>query len=98
MVSQSGSFCVSNCLPPEWNASPPASGASGCNRSKLESGSPGATITRLVAPGDPLSSLLLIHPLAPEAGGDAFHPRARPFEPQNDPDWLTIADWVRRAH
>src|SRR5439155_9173943 len=43
MVSQSGSFCVSNCLPPEWNASPPASGASGCIRSKLESGSPGAT-------------------------------------------------------
>jgi YVTN family beta-propeller protein len=56
------------------------------------------TVTRLVAPGDPRSSLLLIHPLAPEAGGDAFHSGGRQFESQNDPDWLTIADWVRGAH
>jgi len=56
------------------------------------------TVTRLVAPGDPRSSLLLIHPLAPEAGGDAFHSGGRQFSTQNDPDWLTIADWVRSAH
>jgi YVTN family beta-propeller protein len=56
------------------------------------------TVTRLVAPGDPRSSLLLIHPLAPEAGGDAFHSGGRQFESQNDPDWITIADWVRSAH
>lgn len=55
------------------------------------------TVTRLVAPGNPRSSLLLIHPLAPEAGGDAFHSGGRQFETQNDPDWLTIADWVRGA-
>src|ERR671923_1410439 len=55
------------------------------------------TVARLVAPGDPLSSLLLIHPLAPEAGGDAFHSGGRQFASQNDPDWLTIADWVRGA-
>ena len=55
------------------------------------------TVTKLVAPGDPRSSLLLIHPLAPEAGGDAFHSGGRQFESQNDPDWLTIADWVRAA-
>lgn len=55
------------------------------------------TVTRLVAPGDPRSSLLLLHPLAPEAGGDAFHSGGRQFETQNDPDWLTIADWVRAA-
>ncbi|MBZ5560776.1 MAG: hypothetical protein LAO77_26270, partial [Acidobacteriia bacterium] len=30
-------------------------------------------ITRLVAPGDPLASRLLMHPLAPAAGGDPFH-------------------------
>lgn len=53
------------------------------------------TVTRLVAPGDLRSSLLLIHPLAPEAGGDAFHSGGRQFATQNDPDWLTIADWVR---
>lgn len=55
------------------------------------------TVTRLVAPGDPRSSLLLLHPLAPEAGGDSFHSGGRQFETQNDPDWLTIADWVRGA-
>src|SRR5213082_3474736 len=55
------------------------------------------TVTRLVAPGDPRSSLLLIHPLAPEAGGDAFHSGGRQFETQNDPDWLTLAEWVRSA-
>lgn len=53
------------------------------------------TVSRLVAPGDPHSSLLLLHPLAPEAGGDAFHSGGRQFETQNDPDWLTLAEWVR---
>jgi YVTN family beta-propeller protein len=48
-----------------------------------------------VVPGDPGSSRLLLHPLAPEAGGDAFHSGGRQFASQNDPDWLTIAEWVR---
>lgn len=48
-------------------------------------------------PGDPLSSRLVVHPLAPEAGGDSFHSGGRQFESQNDPDWLTIAAWVRGA-
>jgi YVTN family beta-propeller protein len=48
-----------------------------------------------VFPGDPGSSRLLIHPLAPDAGGDPFHSGGRQFESQNDPDWLTIAEWVR---
>src|SRR5215831_4851376 len=55
------------------------------------------TVIRLIAPSDPLSSLLLIHPLAPEAGGDAFHSGGRQFETQNDPDWLTLTEWVRSA-
>jgi YVTN family beta-propeller protein len=52
----------------------------------------------LVVPGDPYSSKLLIHPLAPEAGGDAFHSGGRQFASQNDTDWMAIADWVRGAH
>jgi YVTN family beta-propeller protein len=48
-----------------------------------------------VVPGDPTSSRLLIHPLAPEAGGEAFHSGGRQFQSQNDPDWLTLAAWVR---
>jgi YVTN family beta-propeller protein len=54
-------------------------------------------VTRLVTPGDPRSGLLLLHPLAPEAGGDTFHSGGRQFETQNDPDWLTLAEWVRGA-
>ena len=56
------------------------------------------TVSRLVAPGDARASLLLLHPLAPEAGGDAFHSGGRQFETQNDPDWLTLAEWVRGSH
>jgi YVTN family beta-propeller protein len=48
-----------------------------------------------VVPGDPTSSRLLIHPLAPEAGGDPFHSGGRQFSSQTDPDWLVLADWVR---
>jgi hypothetical protein len=53
------------------------------------------TVSQLVTPGDPLGSILLHHPLAPEAGGDAFHSGGRQFESQSDPDWQTIANWVR---
>src|SRR6266852_1730384 len=54
-------------------------------------------ILQHVVPGDPGSSRLLIHPLAPEAGGDPFHSGGHQFQSQNDPDWLTIAEWVRGA-
>jgi hypothetical protein len=53
------------------------------------------TVSQLVTPGDPLGSTLLHHPLAPEAGGDAFHSGGRQFETQTDADWQTLADWVR---
>jgi YVTN family beta-propeller protein len=51
----------------------------------------------LVVPGNPGLSPLLLHPLAPEAGGDAFHSGGRQFPSQNDSDWLNLADWVRGA-
>ena len=54
-------------------------------------------ILQHVVPGDPGRSRLLIHPLAPEAGGDPFHSGGYQFQSQNDPDWLTIAEWVRGA-
>lgn len=49
---------------------------------------------QLVMPGDPASSRLLMHPLAPESGGEAFHSGGRQFASQNDPDFLKIAEWV----
>ena len=53
--------------------------------------------SQLVVPGKPQSSRLLIHPLAPEAGGDAFHSGGRQFASQEDPDWIVLAHWVRSA-
>ena len=54
-------------------------------------------VSHLVTPGDTSDSVLLLHPLAPESGGDPFHSGGRQFESQSDPDWRTIADWVRVA-
>ena len=54
-------------------------------------------VSQLVTPGDTSDSKLLLHPLAPEGGGDSFHSGGRQFESQSDPDWRTIAEWVRMA-
>jgi hypothetical protein len=51
-------------------------------------------VAKLVNPGDPDHSRLLLHPLAPEAGGDVFHSGGRQFASKDDPDWKTLADWV----
>lgn len=49
---------------------------------------------RLVVPGDPLASRLLVHPLEPDAGGDEFHNGGRQFSSQDDPWFRTLAAWV----
>lgn len=51
-------------------------------------------VSKLVTPGDPSTSRLLLHPLAPEGGGDAFHSGGRQFATRDDPAWKTIAQWV----
>ncbi len=51
-------------------------------------------VSGLVVPTDPASSRLLIHPLAPEAGGDLFHSGGRQFESKDDPDWKILAQWT----
>jgi len=53
--------------------------------------------SQLATPGKPLASTLLLHPLAPEVGGDAFHSGGRQFSSQEDPDWQALANWVRSA-
>ena len=50
--------------------------------------------SRLVVPGKPGSSLLLLQPLAPEAGGNPYHSGGRQFETRNDPEWKILAEWV----
>jgi hypothetical protein len=51
-------------------------------------------VSKLVNPGDPETSRLLLHPLAPEGGGDVFHSGGRQFAGKDDPAWKTIAQWV----
>jgi photosynthetic reaction center cytochrome c subunit len=53
------------------------------------------SVSQWVSPGKPTSSPLLMHPLAPEEGGDVFHDGGHQFASQNDPDWQTIAEWIR---
>jgi hypothetical protein len=53
-------------------------------------------VSKLVTPGNPLTSLLLLMPLAPEVGGLAdTHQGGRQFTSQDDPDWKIMAAWVR---
>ena len=52
------------------------------------------TVSRLVVPGDFAASRLLFMPLAPEAGGNAFHNGGRQFESKDDPDWKTLEEWA----
>ena len=52
-------------------------------------------VSQLVTPGEPLNSLLLMHPLEPAAGGDEFHNGGRRFASQDDPQFRTLAAWVR---
>ena len=54
-------------------------------------------VSILVNPGDPDTSRLLLHPLAPEGGGDVFHSGGRQFASKRDPAWRTLAAWVNGA-
>jgi hypothetical protein len=54
-------------------------------------------VEKLVNPGDPDTSRLLLHPLAPEGGGDVFHSGGRQFSSKRDPAWRTLAAWVNGA-
>ena len=52
-------------------------------------------VSRLVVPGDPLKSVLLTNPLETEAGGGAWHGGGKHWHSQTDPEWQTLAAWVR---
>jgi hypothetical protein len=54
-------------------------------------------ISKLVTPGDPLKSILLTNPLAEEAGGTHWHGGGKHWQSQENPEWQTLAAWVRGA-
>jgi len=54
-----------------------------------------AVASTLVVPGDPAQSRLLLQPLAPQAGGNAYHSGGWQFASKDDPDWKTLAAWVK---
>jgi hypothetical protein len=75
---------------------------------RLQSLSPGATswteeesrknfdaARRLVNASNPMLTPLLRMPLAADAGGIAFHPGGKHWTSQADPEWRTMAAWVR---
>lgn len=53
-------------------------------------------VQKMVVPGEPLKSQLLLHPLEMQAGGTLFHNGGKHWKSQNNPEWQTIAAWVRR--
>ena len=50
---------------------------------------------QFVVPGNPDKSSLLRHPLAADAGGDHFHAGGQHWKSKSDPEWQTLARWVR---
>jgi hypothetical protein len=52
------------------------------------------SVSKLVNTANPQASMLLMHPLAHEAGGDEFHSGGRQFLSKDDPDWKAIALWI----
>jgi hypothetical protein len=51
-------------------------------------------VSHLVVPGNTDASLLLTRPLAPQAGGHAYHSGGRQFSSRDDPEWKILAQWV----
>ncbi len=53
-------------------------------------------VQKVVVPGYE-GSKLLTHPLAEAAGGDPHHGGGQQFASQNDPEWLTLKEFVLGA-
>ena len=54
-------------------------------------------VARLVIPGQPERSRLLLKALAVQAGGSSFHVGGKFFDSQEDAEWQIMANWVRDA-
>ena len=94
--------------PRKGNARCTACHSRGGGNAYLEPLSPGSTtyteeqsrrnferVQRLVVPGEPLKSLLLLMPLAEGAGGSHWHGGGKHWQSQDSPEWQALAAWVR---
>ncbi len=52
-------------------------------------------VQRLVVPGAPEKSVLLMNPLAEEAGGSHWHGGGKHWSTQGDSEFQVLAEWVR---
>ena len=50
-------------------------------------------VKRVAQPGN-AKSMLLVHPLAEQAGGDFFHNGGKHWESQSDPEWQALKAWL----
>ncbi len=51
-------------------------------------------VQRLIEPGLPAQSRLLMHPMHPDGGGDYVHNGVRRWRSQDDAEWQMLAAWV----
>ena len=49
---------------------------------------------RLVVPGEPMASILLVNPLVEDAGGSHWHAGGKHWTTQGAEEWQTLAAWV----
>ena len=52
-------------------------------------------LQRLIVPGDPMRSRFLRKPLHPDGGGAYAHNGVRRWQNRSDPEWQTLAAWIR---
>jgi hypothetical protein len=52
-------------------------------------------VRREVTAGDPAASMLLLRPLAADAGGTPFHSGGKHWDSKSNAEWQTLAEWVR---
>ena len=52
-------------------------------------------VSKLVTPGNPSTSRLLLHPLATKEGGDPSHTGGKFWATKDNPEWKTISAWVQ---
>jgi len=52
-------------------------------------------VVKMVVPGDPMKSQLLVHPLTQDAGGTLFHNGGKHWSSQNNTEWQVLSSWVR---